>query len=224
MNVIVVASRKGGSGKSTLAAHLAAFVHKPSRRCLLVDADPQGSLTLWHELRGSSEPPLKNGQRGVAEIVKAAKRDGYDWVFIDTPPNLSAAVRDAIRTATLVVVPARPSIFDIAAVQETVGMARELRRPYAVVINAAPAKRDEAESPIVTQARASLDELKVPVWGGQITHRTNFSLAIAAGEGAKEFDPESAAAIEIGRLWAAIDKSVKAIHGAQGGVAMHKAA
>ena len=48
MNVIVFASRKGGSGKSTLTAHLAAHAYKPSRSVLLVDADPQGSLTLWH--------------------------------------------------------------------------------------------------------------------------------------------------------------------------------
>ena len=56
MNVIVFASRKGGSGKSTLAAHLAAHVHKVTKPCLLVDADPQGSLTLWHKLRGTNEP------------------------------------------------------------------------------------------------------------------------------------------------------------------------
>ena len=42
MNVIVFASRKGGSGKSTLAAHLAAYAHRPSRPCLLIDTDPQG--------------------------------------------------------------------------------------------------------------------------------------------------------------------------------------
>jgi CO dehydrogenase nickel-insertion accessory protein CooC1 len=51
MVVITVASRKGGSGKSTLTAHLAAYANKASRRCLLIDADPQGSLTLWHRLR-----------------------------------------------------------------------------------------------------------------------------------------------------------------------------
>ncbi len=45
MNVIVFASRKGGSGKSTLTAHLAAHVHKASRPALLIDADPQGSLS-----------------------------------------------------------------------------------------------------------------------------------------------------------------------------------
>src|SRR3977135_3005330 len=57
MNVLVFASRKGGSGKSTLAAHLAAYIHKPTRPCLLVDADPHGSLTLWPGRRPTRQPP-----------------------------------------------------------------------------------------------------------------------------------------------------------------------
>ena len=224
MDVIVFASRKGGSGKSTLAAHLAAHVHKPSRSCLLIDADPQGSLALWHKLREAADLPLKAVQRGIADAVKAAKRDGFEWVFIDTAPNMSASVTDAIRAATLVVVPCRPGVFDLDAVKETIDFAREARKPYAVVINAAPPRRQDVESPMVTQARESLAELQIPVWGGQITQRTNFSLALAEGEGAKEYDAASYAAAEIGRLWLAIEKSVKAIHGAREGAAMHRVA
>ncbi len=115
MNVIVFASRKGGSGKSTLAAHLAAHVHKATKPCLLIDADPQGSLTLWHKLRGSNEPPLKAATRSVGEIVAAAKREGIEWVFIDTPPNMAPVVDDAIRSATMVIIPARPGVFDVNA-------------------------------------------------------------------------------------------------------------
>ena len=149
MNVIVFASRKGGTGKSTLAAHLAAYVHKPTRPCLLVDADPQGSLTLWHRLRESGEPPLKNGLRGITSILNAAERDGAEWVFIDTPPMMSAAVTDLIRAATLVVIPARPGVFDLNAIKETIDVARRARRPFAVVLNACPPKRLDEESPMV---------------------------------------------------------------------------
>src|SRR5438067_3604399 len=115
MNVIVFASRKGGTGKSTLAAHLAAHVHKSTKPCLLIDADPQGSLTLWHKLRGTNEPPLKVASRSVSDVVAAAKRDGFEWVFIDTPPNVSAVVEDAIKNATLAVIPARPGVLDVNA-------------------------------------------------------------------------------------------------------------
>ena len=225
MNVIVFASRKGGSGKSTLTAHLAAHVHKPSRPCLLVDADPQGSLTLWHKLRGTNEPPLKTANRSVSEIVASAKRDGYEWVFIDTPPNVSAVVDDAIRNATMVIIPARPAVFDVNAVQETILTCRSARKPYAVVMNGAPALREGSESPIVTIAREALAKFRAPVWSGQVTNRADLLLALAHGEGAQEYYSAGRAASEISRLWSAIDRSVKAIRGsASANGAMHKQA
>jgi len=227
MEVIVFASRKGGSGKSTLTAHLAAHAHKPSRPCLLIDTDPQGSLALWHKLRlaggGADDLPIKSTQRNIADVVKQAKQDGVEWVFIDTAPNVSASVADAIRAATLVVIPCRPGVFDLDAVKDTIEFAREARRPYAVVINAAPPKRQDVESPTVTHAREILGALQIPVWGGQITQRANFSAALAEGEGAKEYDSGSTAAAEIARLWLAIEKSVKAIHSAREG-GMHRVA
>jgi chromosome partitioning protein len=223
MNVIVFASRKGGSGKSMLAAHVAALVGKRAS-CLLIDADPQGSLTLWHKLRGSVEPALRNGSRGVAEIVKAAKRE-YEWAFVDTPPNMSAVVADAIRTATLVIIPARLAVFDLAAIKETIELARGNRVPYAVVINAAPARRDNAESPFVTESREVISRLNIPVWGGQITNRADYGYALGTGQGVTEFDPRSQAAAEIVSLWSAIDRSVKAIHGLyRNAGAMHRVA
>ncbi len=224
MNVIVFASRKGGSGKSTLAAHLAAQI-KATKPVLLVDADPQGSLTLWHKLRGTNEPPIKAAVNSVSGIVSAAKRDGYEWVLIDTPPNLSAVVDDAIRNATMVIIPARPGVFDVNAVQETIQMCRAARKPYAVVLNGAPARRDDAESPIVTIAREALAKFRAPVWGGQITNRSDLLMALSHGEGVREYQAESRAAQEIARLWAAIERSVKAIRGtASASGAMHKQA
>src|ERR1700743_3555270 len=225
MNVIVFASRKGGSGKSTLTAHLAAHVNKATKPCLLVDADPQGSLTLWHKLRGTNEPPIKSAVNSVSGILSNAKRDGMEWVLIDTPPNLSAVVDDSIKNATMVIIPARPGVFDVNAVQETIQMCRAARKPYAVVLNGAPAKRDESESPIVTIAREALAKFRAPVWGRQITNRADLVMALGQGEGAREYYAEGRAAAEIGRLWAAVERSVKAIRGtASSSGAMHRQA
>jgi chromosome partitioning protein len=219
MNALVFASRKGGSGKSTLAAHLAAYANRPSRRCLLVDDDPQGSLRLWNTLRNYEALPLKIVDRSLADTLKSAKRDGIEWAFIDTPPNNSASVIDAIQAGTLIVIPCRPGIFDLDAVQDTIELARAARTPYAVVINAAPPKRGGIEAPAVASARAALSKLQVPVWGGQITQRSSYSLALAQGEGISEYDASSGD--EIARLWLAIEKSVKAIRGGRNGAAMH---
>ena len=49
--------------------------------------------------------------------------------------------------------------------------------------------------------------------------------ALGKGEGAREYFAEGRAAAEIGRLWAAIERSVKAIRGtASASGAMHKQA
>ncbi|MGA8613478.1 MAG: ParA family protein [Xanthobacteraceae bacterium] len=84
MDILAFASRKGGAGKSTLAAHLAVHVHRPARPCLLIDDDPQGSLSLWNEQRAESALPLKIVKRDIAHIVKKAKQNHIEWIFIDT--------------------------------------------------------------------------------------------------------------------------------------------
>ena len=224
MNVLAFASRKGGAGKSTLAAHLAVHVYEMTRACLLVDDDPQGSLTLWNELRAEYALPLKIVKRGIAHTVKKAERNGVEWIFIDTPPNASVSVIEAIEAATLVIIPCRPGLFDIDAVQETIAFARQAGTPYAVVFNAAPPKRQEIEVPAVASARSYLGQLDVPVWGGQITHRSSFSLALSEADGLEEYTSDPCSAAEIAGLWSAIEKSIKVIHGARDKAAMHRVA
>jgi chromosome partitioning protein len=224
MDILAFASRKGGAGKSTLAAHLAVYLQRQMRSCLLVDDDPQGSLTLWNEQRAGSALPLKIVKRDISHIVKKADKTETEWVFIDTPPNNSVSVIQAVEAATLVIIPCRPGLFDLEAVQDTIALARHLHTPYAVVFNAAPPKREGIESPAVTQARRYLAELEVPVWGGQISHRASFSLALAEGETVKGYDADPCAIAELEGLWSAIEKSVKVIHGARHKAAMHRVA
>jgi chromosome partitioning protein len=120
-----------------LAAHLAVHIHGATRRCLLVDDDPQGSLTLWNELRAEYALPLKIVKRGIGDIVKKAKKNEVEWVLLDTPSNGSASVVEAIDAATFVIIPCRPGLFDIDAVQQTIALAEQARTPYAIILNGA---------------------------------------------------------------------------------------
>jgi chromosome partitioning protein len=220
MNVITLASRKGGVGKSTLTAHLAGYAHLMGYRAMVVDADPQGSLTLWHSMRANLRADglaLQNAAQGVNRIIASAQIAGYEWVFIDTAPTTWVVVQEAIRAATLVLIPVRPGFFDLAAVRETVATARDLGKPYAVVINAAPVKREDKEAPAVTMSRAQFDELAIPVWSGQISQRAGFLVSLAAGASAGEIDGDSACKTEMARLWSAVERSVEAINLAHAG-------
>jgi len=222
MNVIALASRKGGAGKSTLTAHLAAFAQRQGHRCMLIDADPQGSLALWHARRADRQPALESVARGIDRAIARAMVEDYGWVFIDTSPTMWVVVQEAIRAATLVLVPARPGFFDLAAVRETVSVARKHGKPYAVVINAAPVKRDEKDSPAVALSRAELDRLAIPTWSGQISHRAAYLASLAVGSSVGELAADSPARNEIARLWSAVERSVAAIHGAHAAAApMH---
>ena len=125
MNIVTMASRKGGAGKSTLTAHLAALCHQAGHRTIVIDADPQGSLTLWHSLRPERQPDLRSGARGIERALAMAMVEGYQWAFIDTAASMWVVAQAAIRAATLVLIPARPGFFDLNAVRETVAAARE---------------------------------------------------------------------------------------------------
>ena len=212
MNIITMASRKGGAGKSTLTAHLAALCHQAGHRCIVIDADPQGSLTLWHSLRPDWQPDLRSGARGIERALAMAMVEGYDWAFIDTAASMWVVAQEAIRAATLVLIPARPGFFDLNAVRETVAAAHERNKPYAVVLNATPVKRDDKEAPAVVQSRAFFEALGIPVWAGQVSQRTGFVLTLAAGASIGEVAPESLAGVEMTGLWSAVERSVAAIN------------
>ena len=91
MHVIVLASQKGGAGKTTLAAHLAVAAEAARRRAgRLIDADPQGSLSAWWNMRERS-PGLAPAT--IAELpANSALPGGLHGRVVDTPPAITEAI------------------------------------------------------------------------------------------------------------------------------------
>ena len=56
--VVAVASQKGGAGKSTVAANLATALLAEGVPVALLDTDPQGTLSRWHQERPEDAPAL----------------------------------------------------------------------------------------------------------------------------------------------------------------------
>lgn len=201
--VITVAQQKGGAGKTTLAANLAAVL-APRWRAAVLDIDPQHSLQRWHALRVARDPAPTAitfsdlaGWRLAAELDRLQRE--HDVVIVDTPPQVDADARRAIRGAHLVVVPVQPSPPDIWAAEGTLKLAAEEKRPACLVLNRVPTG---------TKLRDTTDrELRargLVVLPASLGNRAAFSHAFAEGLGVTEAAPRSAAAREMRALAAAI--------------------
>ena len=197
MRVIVVASQKGGSGKTTIAGHLAVQAglagHGPA---LLIDTDPQGSLTEWWRARKDEAPALANVKlEEVAGNLAELRSYGTAVTIIDTPPALTDSIEQAMAIADLVIIPARPSPHDLRAVGATVEMCRRAGKPFVFVLNGAAQRAN-----ITVQAAAALSEhgRVSPV---MLHQRTEYAASMIDGRTVLEAAPASKSAREIAELW-----------------------
>ena len=167
MRVIAVVSSKGGVGKTTLASALAVRAARESKRVAMVDLDPQRSLASRWKRRGRSDNPrIFAGAETASEAVEALELDGWDWIFIDTPPAFIATIQDAIAHADVALIPVRASALDLIASEDAVIMAREASTEHLCVINDA-----EPRWKTTVAARDYLAAADVPVANTIITHR-----------------------------------------------------
>ncbi len=205
MATILVASRKGGSGKTTLAVHMAALADKPGAPALLIDADPQGSAKFWYDRREAKTPLLAAAAAGgVKTIIADAKAENVGTIIIDSPPHDATGIATLMRLSDLAVIPTRPGPLDLAAVASTIEIARAIKVPFVVILNAAMPPRGEQEPTIVTEARQVLADMGVDVLTCYVAQRADLSHSLISGSAVHEFAPDSRASIEISAAWSAI--------------------
>lgn len=206
MHVILIATQKGGAGKSTLAAHFGALADAEGKT-LLIDADPQGSLSFWYKRRSAETPILaKATAENLPATLDAARADDIAWCIIDSAPHNAPLQASLMSRASVTVIPVRPGPFDLDAARATLDMARSLKAPIACIINAAPPITRESETSIVAEARAYLTQIGAPVLPGQVSQRASLSHALITGQAVTEYDPDSRAAGEIAAMWRAVSE------------------
>lgn len=213
MYVIAIASQKGGAGKSTFALNLASLADREDAPSLLVDTDAQGSLSVWHKARTARTPLLASCSAvELPDVLETARRHrSIEWVFIDGPGLANDEVAAMMRAATVVLIPTRIALFDLAALPSTIAVARRARRPFFVALNAVPPKRGVVESPTVGAARRAVKEMAAPVWRGAIAQRAVYSHALAAGQAVTEFEVAGPAADEMRLLWHDVSEAARAM-------------
>jgi chromosome partitioning protein len=198
MRTIALVTQKGGSGKSTLSASLAVTAQAARERVFLIDLDPQNSLTTWAENR-------RDANLGVEAItpnklpaaLAALAASNVTLAIIDTPATLSAASEAAMRTADLIVIPVRPTVFDIWASDATRRRAGELEKDYVFVLNQCPITQESRRVQEQAAALEALGGLLRPL----VTSRVDYQEAIRRGLGPTEVNPEGPAAEEMRALW-----------------------
>ncbi|MGF1610272.1 MAG: AAA family ATPase [Kiloniellales bacterium] len=201
MLVVAIASQKGGSGKTTLAGHLAVEAdRRGAGPVALIDTDPQGSLADWWNERAAKTPHFAHTTReSLGRDIPRLRQLGMKLVFVDTPPAITAAIRDVVQVADLVVIPTRPSPHDLRAVGDTVDLVESLGKPLVFVINAAT-----RAAKITTEAAISLSQHGT-LAPSILHHRVDFASSMIDGRTVMELPGESRSSEEIAALWSYLE-------------------
>lgn len=196
MRTVAVMSQKGGAGKTTLVVHLAVAASKVGMKVAVLDADPQQSACVWANARESDEPvvaPVAPTKIGVA--IEKAKENGFDLVIIDTAPNAGPDAVDVAKLVDLVLIPVRPSVFDLSAAKRTIEIVRMAGVDSLLVLSACPHR-----APEIPMAREALGMSGLPVAKVAIGDRRPFARAVQTGRAVIEFEPDGKASEEINAL------------------------
>ena len=197
MRVLAMASQKGGSGKTTLSGHLAVQAHRSGAGpVVLIDIDPQGSLSDWWNERADDDPAFaQTTVSRLAADLEVLRGQGFRLAVIDTPPAITMAIQSVIQVAELIVVPTRPSPHDLRAVGATVDLCERAGKPLIFVVNAAtPKARITSEAAVALSQHGTV----APV---TIHHRTDFAASMIDGRTVMEVDPKGRSAGEVEALW-----------------------
>jgi len=179
---IAVLSRKGGVGKSTSAMHLAGFLAEGCERedeVMVVDTDPSRNALGW--ARRGSAGALGFTVMGEDEAEADPERvRGARHLIVDLRGSPDAdEIAHVMQMAEVLVIPIMPSGLALDTLLKTRADLKALGREdrYRVLLTAVP-PWPYRRGP---QTRALLEEVGVPVFGGEIRRAEAFEAAADEG-------------------------------------------
>jgi chromosome partitioning protein len=139
----------------------------------------------------------------ATEAIALLLSEGWEWVFIDTPPAKIEFIEPRIAIADLVLIPSRPSAFDIEQAAITVELCEAHGKPHAFVLNHAPVGAKLTKSSVSFLQQGGSRVIDTP-----ITFRQCHMAAATVGKSGPEIEKAGAARREIDVLWAAVTELI----------------
>ena len=131
--------------------------------------------------------------------VEVCRTEGFDWVFMDTPPSELDVIDNAILKSDAVVIPVRPSIFDIQSVTPIVETCHVRNRPFSFLLSAVDTKM-----PKLTESAAAALANDGPIFATRIRYLQAYITAVAHGKTGPEVDKSLQA--EVDSLWDEVER------------------
>ena len=206
--IISVANQKGGVGKTTTVENLGAALALEGRRVLLVDYDPQCSLTKAVDNDGGVFPrnvgsgydllpgnPLLAAEKFESVTALADElepvRDMYDYILVDCPPSLSEAAMNALYPADWVIIAVQPHYLAVAGIGELFKTLQALNEAGAHIQGATCLLTMYENNGACREMERQVTEAYGEPYGTRIRKNVTLAYAQAAGVDVFQYDKRS---------------------------------
>lgn len=120
-------------GKTTISVGVAGALANAGYKVLFVDADPQRSAS--EQLRDHPTIQFAKHTGGGLDTLLPDVASDFQIAIVDTPSGINEALGSALKVATLLVIPVKPSPYDFMSAETTIAIAREAKVRAVFVVN-----------------------------------------------------------------------------------------
>ena len=184
--IIAIANQKGGVGKTTTCANLGIGLAQAGKKVLLIDGDPQGSLTISLVNAMSRETILR-------QYLNTLKGQ-YSHILIDCQPSLGMLTVNALAAANRIIIPVQAEYLPAKGLEQLLSTVNKVKRQInpKLQIDGILLTMVDSRTNFAKEISALLRETygsKIKVFGTEIPHSVRAKEISAEGKSIFAHDP-----------------------------------